>query len=92
MGNVVRTVLSLLFIALNLTMKCEWLQKAVGGTIGGIKVYVHEKFSCKCRNKCRLPFFSYPQFLSFSIRIHDSRNVTTCTECTFVGDLVGNFS
>lgn len=60
MGNVVRTVLSLLFIALNLTMKCEWLQKAVGGTIGGIKVYVHEKFICKCRKR-RLLFLSYPQ-------------------------------
>uniref|UniRef100_A0A8B9VV94 Dedicator of cytokinesis 10 n=1 Tax=Anas zonorhyncha TaxID=75864 RepID=A0A8B9VV94_9AVES len=67
MGNVVRTVLSLLFIALNLTMKCEWLQKAVGGKIGGIKVYVHEKFSCKCRNKCRLLFFSYPQFAYHSV-------------------------
>lgn len=67
MGNVVRTVLSLLLIALNLTMKCEWLQKAVGGTIGGIKVYVLEKSSCKCRKKCRLPFFSYPQFAYHSV-------------------------
>lgn len=62
------------------------------GTVGGTKGYPCEnKFSWKCR-KCRLLFFLSSACLSFSVRVHDSKNIIPCTECTFVGDLTEDFT